>query len=101
MGDLQWYDFWRLVNLALCLSCIFVLLARYKRNSWSWNIKTTDYWYAFVVWTFTGAVSSIEGIWQNGDLGVRVLCVFAGGLVTLKALRRKGAWGENSVGTAN
>lgn len=94
----DWHDYWRVLNLLVCAPCFFVLLLRYKQNRWSWNVKTTDYWFALAVWTFTGAAASIEGIVMNSPPGFRLVLILAGGLVTLKALLRAGAWGENNAG---
>lgn len=90
----DWHDYWRAVNAVVCAISVFLLVSRFVKHRESYNTKTTDIWYAFVAWTTTGLISSLEGIWQDGDLGIRVLCVSIGGVVTLIALLRKGSWGN-------
>jgi hypothetical protein len=98
MGKVDdWYDWWRLVNALICGAGVVLLLLRYHNNHHNYNTKTLDIWYAFVAWTLTGLISSLEGIIRNSELGLRVLCVSVGGLVTLKALLRKGSWGNQDA----
>lgn len=97
----EWHDTVRVIGFIACFSCFVVLLLRYRKNHWSWNVKTTDYWFALAVWTFTGSASSVEGIVLDTEPGFRLVFIIAGGLVTLKALLRKGAWGENSAHDQN
>jgi hypothetical protein len=95
------YDVWRLFNFLICAPCFIILIARYRQNHWRWGTKTADFWFALATWTFTGSYSSIEGIVVNAPPGLRVMFISVGGLVTLKALARKGEWGENKIEDAN
>lgn len=85
----EWHDWVRLIGFLICAPGFFYLLVQYHTKHDRWNTKTTDYWFALAVWTFTGAASSLEGILTDTDPGFRIMLILAGGLATLKAVLSK------------
>lgn len=89
-------DYWRLVNLVICVLCIATLFNRFRKNRSDWNAKTRDYWLSFLAWSIAGAEFSIEGIVRHSEFGPRVVFITAAALVTFVGLRRRGAWGTDN-----
>lgn len=85
----DWHDYWRLLNLVICLHALWGLVRVWKMRDAPWNKRDTDAWYVLCLWTFTGLVSSIEGVAQDGELGVRVVLVSIGALVTHRLVFKK------------
>lgn len=98
MADVDdWYDWWRVLNAIICASATLLLLVRFKMNHHSYNTKTVDIWFAFLVWTFTGFISSLEGIYYDSPMGPRAVLVSFGAVVTFVALLRRGSWGYSGA----
>jgi hypothetical protein len=89
-------DFWRAVNLLICLTCVIILANRFRKNRQQWNAKTRDYWLSFMMWSVAGLEFSIQGIIESTALNYRLVFISAAALVTLSGLRRKGAWGTDN-----
>lgn len=84
----DWYDWWRIVNLAMCLISIFFLTKSFVKASHQWPGRSLDRWYAFLMWSIAGALMSIDGIVQDLPLGSRTMFVMIASIVTLKYFLR-------------
>lgn len=95
LGD--WYDWWRALNMAVCMACVIVLGRRFVKNHHDWNTKTRDLWFALVLWSVAGISLSLEAILQDLSFTPRVEFLFVASVVTLKGVARKDAWGGHDT----
>lgn len=91
----DWHDLIRVALGLVSLGCIFLLGTRFRQNSWKWNTKTRDYWFALVMWSIAAVVLAIEGVLRDSDFGARLVFCTIAASVTLKGLASRSSWGES------
>lgn len=90
----EWHDFLRVVIFFISLYCIITLFRRWRRDHKDWNTKTTDYWYALLMWSLAGCVLSAQGVTLDRPLTPGTVFLAAAIVVTGKGLHQKGDWGS-------
>jgi hypothetical protein len=97
MGPLnEWHDWLRLFNFLLCSTSVYLLVKSFRKHHHEWNTKTHDYWYALLAWCGAAIASSIEGVFTDAQVTVRLVFVTAASIVTLKGLLNKSHWGNSA-----
>jgi hypothetical protein len=92
---IDWHDSFRLVIIVCGLLSLGGLIHKYIVKSKTWNEKTKDYWFSFVMWSAAAISFGFEGIARDRPLGPTVIFMFFATIVTLKGLLKKGHWGGN------
>lgn len=92
MDTWLWYDYWRGLNVMLALASLLILFYRYLWRPIDFSPLTSGLWFACLVWSATGFVSSLEGIFLHAQLGVRVPMVTIGAIATIVVGARREIW---------
>ena len=92
---LEWYDWWRVGNIALLTWALVLLLRRFAQHRREWNVKTRDYWFALCTWCVVGIFFAMESIAFDYPMGSRVILSFLAAVITLKGVCSHTAWGAN------
>lgn len=94
MGFLDdWHDYVRLFAFLISCYSVVALVVRYRMNGYEWNVKTTDYWFALLMWSLAGGAFCLQGIIMDRPVSVAFVFQISAVLVTGKGLARKGDWG--------
>jgi amino acid transporter len=83
----------RCLVITVCVFCMAMMLVGFVRFRESWNEKTRDYWFGRMMWCIAGASAALEGILRHTTLRYSIVFFVVAGLVTLKGVLQKGAWG--------
>lgn len=89
----SWYDVWRDFNLVFGLSCVYMLLRRFRLSRGDWNEKTRDLWFGLFMWSIASVVLSVDGVHRNLGLSYSLPFITAAILTTHKGLYKRGTWG--------
>ena len=96
MDHLNWADYLRLFNFVACVSCLLILLLRFKKFHHQYNEKTRDYWFALTTWTVAGLVGSLASVLLNAPTNPGTVLTTAAVLASIKGALSRSAWGGPS-----
>ena len=93
----DWHDCVRVLTLSVAIYCLVKLTIAYKKESHTWNLKTRDYWFSFVMWCLAAATMNVQAILLDRPFSPAFVLLTAAIAVSGKGLHKFGSWGTESA----
>lgn len=93
----QWHDAVRFVTFFISLYSFVLLVSYYFKYHKDWNVRTIDFWFMAMMWSITGCVLAVQGVYLDRPFTAGFVSASAAIFVMGKAVHGRGPWGHGSA----